>query len=73
MREEKLSEDQSKKEELFTFFFLKIEEEKEGEKKEKSNVLPDTTRESVGTTLSGSRKFFQNSDVLKLPHTSPIA
>lgn len=72
MREEKLSEDQSKKEELFTFF-LKTEGEKEGEKKEKSNVLPDTTREWVGTTLSGSRKFFQNSDVLKLPHTSPIA
>lgn len=46
MREEKLSEDQSKKEELFTFF-LKTEGEKEGEKKEKSNVLPDTTREWV--------------------------
>lgn len=57
----------------FLLFFLKIEEEKEGEKKEKSNVLSRYTREWVGTTLSGSRKFFQNSDVLKLPHTSPIA
>lgn len=57
----------------FLLFFLKTEEEKEGEKKEKSNVLPDTTREWVGTTLSGSRKFFQNSDVLKPPRTSPIA